>query len=31
MNYKRYTDFPEFEKITTDNFSIIQTNTFTRK
>lgn len=26
MYYKRYTDFPEFEKPLTDNFSIIQTN-----
>ena len=24
--YKRYTDFPEFEKITTDNFIIIEIN-----
>ena len=26
MNYKRYTDFPEFEKVTTDNFVITRLN-----
>ena len=26
MYYKRYTDFPEFEKITTDNFIITENN-----
>lgn len=26
MYYKRYTDFPEFEKITTDNFIITEIN-----
>ena len=26
MYYKRYTDFPEFEKITTDNFIITKIN-----
>lgn len=26
MTLKRYTDFPEFEKITTDNFIIVRLN-----